>query len=109
MPIDWDRDLLGPVHAVFGEAARYFPKAGPPIDLPDAVFDAESGMVEISPDGVPVTAFKPVLGVRSALLPNPEQFAVVEIPSAGQRFKVIDFRQDGHGEVKLILKVDSAL
>lgn len=114
--IDWDREVLGPVMAEFGEAdptdpsnplswPLYTPRGGAGFRLADAVFDAEYEDVDVDPgDGSQTTNRRPVLGVRLALFPvSPNQNDKVFIPSTGKIYMVRDVRPDGHGHAKLML------
>lgn len=114
--IDWDREVLGPTMAEFGEAdpndpgnplnwPLYMPRGGTAFRLADAVFDAEYEEVDVDPgDGSQTTSRRPVLGVRLALFAvAPAQNDTVSIPSTGKTYLVRDVRTDGHGHAKLML------
>ncbi len=112
MSVDWDAELLAPVMAVFGEGDAsqsatwpiYFPAAGPPFFLSDAVFDRAYADVTIEAEGSEITSRKPCLGVRLALFAvEPAQSDKIFIPSVPGTFIVKDFQPDGHGHAKLIL------
>jgi hypothetical protein len=111
--IDWDQEVLAPVMGVFGEGLPedpeswplYAPVRGQPFRLQDAVFDREYADVTLEGDGAEVTTKRPMLGVRLSLFPpgEPQQNALVFVPSCGERFVVRDVRPDGHGHAKLML------
>lgn len=107
--IDWDAAVLGPVMAMFGEgearAPTFRPKVGAPIELPDAVFDAQYGVVAVDPQtGAETTTRMPALGVRAARFPAPpKRDDQVDIPSAGARYVVTNVQPDSHGHLVLIL------
>jgi hypothetical protein len=114
MSVDWDRFLLAPVMAVFGEdllsastLPRYMPAApgAAAFDLVDAVFDREFQEI-VMIDEVPNATMRPVLGVRLALFAAPPvQNDKVFIPSVGVTYIVREVRPDGHGWAKLMLNM----
>jgi hypothetical protein len=103
--IDWDKAVLGPVHAQFGEPVTFMPARGMPFPI-EGVFD--KAYLSVSPlgDGSMMTAAMPVLGVRLALFPSdapPVQGDQLKILSAGTTYRVKEVQPDGHGEGKLLL------
>lgn len=102
--IDWDKNLLQPLQTVFGEAVLYIPLAAQPFTITGVFDEAYREIIEL--DGLPVSAEKPVLGVRLAEFPDqyqPEQNDHVVIKHTNQRYVVKEVRPDGHGSAKLIL------
>lgn len=114
MSLDWDRELLGPVMAIFGEGSIDDPSSWPVYVMADgtrlplvgAVFDEQYQRV-VSIDDTTQSATHPVLGVRDALfadyLEEPRQNALVYVPSVATWFKVANPEPDGHGHTLLIL------
>lgn len=108
MAIDWDRELLGPVMAVFGEPVIYTPRGSASFRIEDAVFDEEAADVQVGEDGQISSQRKPMLGVRAAAFASPPlQSDRVVIERTGAAYIVRDAQADGHGWIVLDLMVAS--
>src|SRR5689334_7498274 len=108
MAIDWDKAVLAPVMAVFGEAVTYRPAGGSPFAM-HGVFDEAYHSVSLTENGQSITTEMPVLGVRLA------DFAGHNPPKQGDKlsvrggvYVVKDVHLDGHGHAKLMLNYVSA-
>lgn len=100
--IDWDRAVLGPLEAVFGEPVTYAPAAGGGFDV-SGVFDAAYREVELA-GGIGITTETPVLGVRlSQFATAPEQGDRLTIQRTGLTYEVREVRPDSHGAARLML------
>lgn len=104
MAVDWDRLVLGPTHAAFGEPAEISRGGGAPLQVPDAIFDLVPTEVQM-PDGrTMVSGFRPTLGIRQASLP---EGVVVrqgdDVQVRGQSYRVADVQPDSLGHVLLVL------
>lgn len=108
MAIDWDREVLAPTMAVFGEdqPVLFTYRGGMTVALPDAVFDSAYREVVDLEDGGQSNTIRPCLGVRAALFLEraPKQNDTVYIASAGKTYVVTDPQPDGHGHIKLMLQ-----
>ncbi|MGZ3272380.1 MAG: head-tail joining protein [Caulobacteraceae bacterium] len=111
--IDWDKYVLGPVMAVFGEAGAvlptYRPASGAPFPLADVVYDEAYFGVDLLQDGTTVTSARPIIGVRLALFATaPKQSDKIFIPRVNSTFVVKEVEPDGHGHAKLTLQFVSS-
>ncbi|WP_033063827.1 head-tail joining protein [Pseudomonas sp. GM18] len=109
MAIDWDKAVLEPLEAVFGEGKEpdkrpmFYPAVGARYPI-DGVFDAAYRDVDLADPLVGATSAQPVLGVRLSIFEvPPAQDDQVYIPSVDKRFLVMDVRPDSHGWAKLML------
>lgn len=111
MPIDWDKVVIGPVVAKFGEPVTYTP-AGASAPVPAigggpimGVYD-EAYTDQNTIDGlVEANTTMPVLGVRLAQFAlAPSQNDQLVIQRTGEQYIVKDVRADGHGWAKLLLQ-----
>ncbi|MGH8541756.1 MAG: head-tail joining protein [Stenotrophobium sp.] len=108
MAIDWDSIVLGPVHALFGEAITYMPAAGAAFVIPDAVFDESFRAVSMA-DGIGMTSQVPVVGVRAAAFPTPPlQDDQLVIQRTGELMIVKEVQPDGHGWIALTLNYNGS-
>jgi len=108
MPIDWDKAVIGPLNAVFGEPVAYTTAAGASVTGISGVFDAAYSDINLS-DPLGTTTIKPVLGVQlSQFLALPAQDDLVQIPSVNNTYVVREVRLDGHGWAKLMLGFKSS-
>jgi len=105
--IDWDKTVLGPVHAAFstGEDQPVFVSWGGGAWYPiaDAVFDLTH--IEVGADGrAPSSSFHPTLGIRQSSLPPGVRLQQGDGVQVGDRFyAVVDVQPDNLGHVLLIL------
>ncbi len=100
--IDWDKAVLAPVMAVFGEQVTYMPAGGAPFMI-TGVFDAQYKGVDFA-GGMDVQTDMPVLGIRLAEFPViPRQKDQLRIERTGELFAVREVQPDGHGAAKLLL------
>lgn len=112
--IDFDRLVLRPAQAVFARPIAFLPKGGRPF-LGRGDFRRPTEMVDIG-DGEMTTAL-PTLGIRASefvILPRQDDELYVgilrsdaapgyEVLPTSRRFKVMDVKPDGEGDVKLVL------
>ncbi|MDR3438955.1 hypothetical protein [Telmatospirillum sp.] len=111
MAIDWDRAVLAPVMAVFGEdkPVNYRPSSGQPFDLIDAVFDEAYHELQMIDESADINTSRPVLGVRLGLFSiPPKQGDQVFVPKVNSTYAVRDSRPDGHGHALLLLNFVSS-
>lgn len=111
MAVDWDKNVLGPVEAVFGEPITYMPATGSPFST-SGVFDEAYHPVILLDNGPTMTTENPVLGVRASSFPStqpPRKGDKLSIASVSSVFSVKDARPDGHGAIKLMLQFVSAM
>ncbi|MFZ6724705.1 head-tail joining protein [Undibacterium sp. MH2W] len=107
MAIDWDKVLLAPVVAVFGEPVIYLPMGGSSYQM-NMVYDEANKDMTLA-DGMGVNTSKPIVSGRLLLFQNaPMQGDQVKIVRTGETFVVKDVDTDGHGSVKLELNFVSA-
>lgn len=104
-PIDWDKNLLKPLHSVFGEQVEYRPQHGKPfhiIGIFDRAYTREIDVID--DDGPTMNTTRPVLGVRDIEFPSPPvQGDLLYIPREKTIFKVADVQPDSHGGTRLEL------
>lgn len=104
MAVDWDKLVLAPTTAIFGDKGLFLPKVGAPFDV-YGVFDKACRIIK-EVDGLEVTTVKPVYGVRRFFFEGhglPRQGDEVVIFVVRERYALADIQPDGHGELKLIL------
>jgi hypothetical protein len=104
MAVDWDALVLAPLHTAFGEAVSYQPATAAAFALTDAVIDRAYVQVGTDAGGVPVTAWRTIVGIRLASCPS--GFAPGDedqITAHGSTWRVVDEQPDGKGNVVLIL------
>lgn len=106
-PVDWDKNLLGPLHGVFGEQVEYRPDKGngAPFMI-TGVFDrAYTREIDvIDDDGPTLNTTRPVLGVRDSAFPSPPaQGDRLYVPRVNALFTVADVQPDSHGGSRLEL------
>lgn len=106
MAVDWDAQVLNPLIGIFGQPVIYTLQRGAAFTL-NGVFDRYHTEVTLDPSqGVPVSTFKPVLGVRAADFPaNTTPTPGDTLMVANAKWLVTDTQPDGHGHIKLMLKV----
>lgn len=98
--VDWDAQVLAPLHAVFGEPVTFIPAVGSPIAAV-GIFDEAYRQIDIA-DGQAVTTECPVLGIRvSAFQPLPKQGDQVNV--RGTAYTIREVQLDSHGGAKLLL------
>lgn len=103
MPIDWDKTVLGPTVAVFGEPATFLPAVGSPRAV-TGVFDEAYREVDLADPLVGATTAAPVFGIRTAdFVTLPVQGDQLRVPSVGKLYVIKEVRPDGHGWAKLML------
>ena len=106
MAIDWDANVLKPLHAVFGEdeVIIYTHKTGESYEI-TGIFDrAHTSDVEPIEGDVGINTTKPVLGVRDIeFIKEPKQGDKVYIKSVNTTFVVSDPQPDSHGGTRLEL------
>lgn len=104
MAIDWDANLLAPLHDVFGEDVIYYHKSGESYEI-SGIFDrAYTQDVEPIEGDVKINTTKPLLGVRDIQFKKkPEQGDKVYIKSVDTMFIVKDVQPDSHGGSRLEL------
>ena len=104
MPVDWDANVLAPLHEVFADKANYRPKNGEPYDI-EGVFDRAHFRDVITPDGdIAISETNPILGVRDATMKtSPVQGDRVYIEKVNTLFVVNDVQPDSHGGTRLEL------
>ena len=109
MAVDWDKAVLAPAVAVFGEGMQkngpimFYPDGGTAYAI-DGVFDAAYRDINLVDALVDANTTQPVLGVRLAIFPvAPIPDDQVYIPSTGKMFLIKDVRPDSHGWAKLML------
>jgi hypothetical protein len=107
--IDWDKAVLGPLAAVFGEGVQadgpimFYPDGGLPYAI-DGVFDAAYRDIHLADTMVDANTVQPVLGVRISIFPvAPIPDDQVFIPSTGNMYLIKEVRSDSHGWAKLML------
>lgn len=107
--IDWDRLVLEPLEAVFGEGEQggeqimYHPLYGDPYAI-DGVFDEAYRDADLIDGLVGANTTMPVLGVRLARFQcPPKQNDQVVIPRTGKTYIIKDVQPDSHGSLKLML------
>jgi hypothetical protein len=114
MSIDWDRLVIGPTVAIFGDQVRYSTR-GRSFDI-TGVFDEQYlGMNPIAGgftlgDPGAITTAMPVLGVQLSQFTEkgaePAQGDVFEMRSglhAGEVYEIKEVQPDGHGHALLLL------
>ncbi|WP_323169770.1 head-tail joining protein [Pantoea agglomerans] len=109
MSVDWDRELLSPLQAEFGEAVNYQPAHGAAFDI-SGIFDRPYTQ-EVEPldaDDPGINTTHAVLGVRdgefiAAGQTLPQQGDRLYVPSVSTLFVVADVQPDSHGGRKLVL------
>ena len=104
MPVDWDADLLAPLHEAFGERVIYHPESGEPYEI-SGIFDrAYTQDVEPIEGDVGINTTKPLLGVRDTQFKKKaRQGDRVYIKSVDTMFIVKDVQPDSHGGTRLEL------
>lgn len=113
MGVDWDKHLLAPLHAQFGDTQEYRPKGQPPF-MVNGVFDRGYTLIAENLDGdSDINTTNPVLGVRDAeflaagrALPVKGDRVFVGVVggrTVNQLFVVMDVQPDSHGGTKLVL------
>ena len=102
--IDWDSNLLDPIHEEFGEPANFRPKGGAPYDI-TGIFDRAHVRDIVTLEGdIAITDTKPVLGVRDVCFKSPpKQYDMVYIPRIKTLFVVMEVQPDSHGGTRLVL------
>jgi len=113
MAVDWDKHVLAPTVAVFGEdqAKRpvYTASDAPPVEI-DGVFDEAYREVDLVDTGVGANTVMPVLGVRLVQFArDPRKGELIAIPGVAKEYVIKDVRPDGHGWAKLMLGFKRAL
>jgi len=100
--------ILGAATRILGtETVQYFPKTGGRIDI-KGVFDNEASLVDPDTERL-VTSTQPIVGIR---LRDLEKIPLEgdEVVVRGERFKVVDIREDGLGGASLFVsRVSNAL
>lgn len=107
MAVEWDKKVLAPLMAVFGEdnPCLYTPVGGSVFSI-NGIFDAAYLRVEMGDSGLASTTENPILGVRTAQFPigkSPRKGDLVLVKSVNTVFMVKDVHFDGHGHAKLML------
>ncbi|AMG70231.1 head-tail joining protein [Morganella morganii] len=108
MGVDWDKHLLGPLHNVFAEKARWEPvksaKGAEFYDI-DGIFDRAYFQNYESTDGESgINTTRPILGVRDVIFTvPPAKGDRVFLYSVSTLFVVSDVQPDSHGGTHLIL------
>ena len=102
--IDWDDNLLKPLHEAFGEPVNYRPQGGEAYDI-EGIFDrAHTRDVETLEGDIAINTVKPVLGVRDASFKSPpKQGDRLYIPRVNILFVIKDVQPDSHGGTRLEL------
>ncbi|MEI8397088.1 MAG: hypothetical protein WCF85_20380 [Rhodospirillaceae bacterium] len=98
--IDWDRLVVGPTQAVFGEPVSYTDKNGNAFVI-SGIFDEAFKDISMGFEP-PATVESPMLGVRTAnfrTIPEQGEFAVIR----GGQYIVREVRVDSHGGARLML------
>lgn len=104
MAIDWDRLVLKPTHAVFGEPADISWGGGAAITVPDAVFDNTVTEIVYGDGRAPSTVMQPTLGIRQAALPEGVDIRQGDrVLVRGTPYRVQDVRPDALGHLLLVL------
>lgn len=100
--------LLGSATRILGgETVQFFPKSGGRIDI-QGVFDNEASLVDPDTERL-VTSTQPILGIRLRDL-DKIPLEGDEVVVRGERFKVVDIREDGLGGASLFIsRVSNAL
>lgn len=114
MGVDWDKVLIGPIIAVFGDPVASYTPAGAnaPVSAVGGsaitgVFD-EAYIDQNGIDGPEANTAKPVLGVQlSQFSVPPAQDDVIQIAAGGTTYIVRDVRPDGKGWALLLLQAMS--
>lgn len=102
MTIDWDKNVLAPCEAVFGEALQYMPAAGTAFQV-TGIFDEAHREVDLA-GGMGVTTTSPVAGVRLSQFPvPPKQGDTLTRLANSTTYAVKEVRPDSHGGAKLML------
>jgi hypothetical protein len=100
--IDWDKAVLGPVMAIFGESVMYQPASGASFSI-TGVFDEAYRGISLA-GGTDVPSVMPVLGVRivefSAFPKRGDRLTVIR---TNETFVLKEVEPDGHGDAKLLL------
>lgn len=113
MTIDWDKHVLGPCEAVFGEdldSITYSPAGGQAFDTTGIFIESYREVNGIA-DAVPMNSELSVLDMRLARFPAgrfPAQGDQVTVHRVASTYVVRDVRPDGHGSAKLLLNFVSA-
>ena len=105
MAVDWDKHVLAPCEAVFGEEeeADYIPRTGAAYTI-GCIFDSAYKDVSLIDVSVDANSVQPVAGIRVVALHAPVvQGDQIRIKSVGKLYLVQDYRPDGHGWAKLML------
>jgi len=109
MAVDWDKAVLGPLEAVFGEVTTpdtqpmYYPVSGTAFPV-DGIFDGAYRDIRLEDPLVGTTAAQPVFGIRlAAFAIEPDVDDELYLPSQGKRYLVKEVRPDSHGWAKLML------
>lgn len=101
------KKLLGHATNVLGEFVEYCPVNGSPIKI-RAIFDNEWEQVDPDTERV-VSSQSPILGIRLIDLKSPPKVQdLVTILDSGDKYKVIDIREDGQGGASLFLHRQTA-
>lgn len=101
MAVDFNKLVLQPCIAIFGEPVKYNPRLGPAQFCLNGVFDKAYTEIVVH-DGVPVTQTLPVLGVKLEDFPSPP-LQGDHLLARGDVYKVREVRIDSHGGAKLML------
>lgn len=104
MAVDWDKHVLAPCVAVFGEPVLYRPAAGGSFAIIGIFDDAFLKEVLFEDASTGVTEASAVLGVQvSQFATPPAQNDQLVVERTGAAYVVREARFDGHGAVKLML------
>lgn len=108
MAVDFDKLVIGPCTAIFGDPVTYSPAAGDPPFAITGVYNDAYVEVETTGDGPPVTSSYPVLGVQLSQFAalgraTPVQGDGLTLDKTGESFDVREVRPDGKGAALLLL------
>ncbi|WP_392563207.1 hypothetical protein RHO12_12690 (plasmid) [Orbus sturtevantii] len=103
MSINWDKELLAPLHDTFGGNAEYRPRVGVAFKI-NVIFDRAYTYITTLDDGSEMVSTAPAIGIReSDFVRLPVQGDKVFIDDVKELFIVREMHPDSLGGQKLLL------